>query len=166
MQCVQFLKSSKRFKFYALKESDSWRGLREGSVPTPPISPSQTGRGNVQGSLSDQRRRVASTRRRTALLPLSASSRLVSRSFCLSLSLMSWVLISMIYGYFSVCCCFSCRRTQNLHAVLADKRRDTKSETIRKPLKNIMEKTKNKTVKQAVVTAATPTYTQAAKPCE
>lgn len=81
MQCVQFLKSSKRFKFYALKESDSWRGLREGSVPTPQ-PPSQTGRGNVQGSLSDQRRRVASTRRRTALLPLSASS--LDRSVSLS----------------------------------------------------------------------------------
>lgn len=39
MQCVQFLKSSKRFKFYALKESDSWRGLREGSVPTLPLPP-------------------------------------------------------------------------------------------------------------------------------
>lgn len=57
----------------------------ERAYPSPP--PSQTGRGNVQGSLSDQRRRVASTRRHTALLPLSASSRLVSRSFCLSLSL-------------------------------------------------------------------------------
>lgn len=163
MQCVQFLKSSKRFKFYALKESDSWRGLREGSVPTPPFPlPDRPWKCSRQFERSTASCGVyASSHRAPPTLSLVSS---LDRSVSLSLSLMSWVLISMIYGYFSVCCCFSCRRTQNLHAVLADKRRDTKSDN-KKTAKKYNGK-KNKTVKQAVVTAATPTHTQAAKPCE
>lgn len=125
-----------------------WGGeeaYREGSVPP------WTGRGNAQGSLSDQQRRVASTPRRNALL--SQPRRVSSRSFSLS-DVMGvykhdiWIFLCALLFWLPSHAKFACSFSRQ-------------AETIRKPLKN-------KTVKQTHThTERRPRpRTQAAKPCE